>query len=111
VNATADDPSDTIGTAFSTVTLTFSGEPTKGLRLVMHKAGDPDETTYCYDNIASGKDYEVTKFNTSCWDMKGESLTVEDTTKIDKSGLQVSSTSKAITVTELCLEEIAFGAK
>ena len=111
VNAT--EPPDEAGDKMSdykTVTLTFSGAPKSGLRAMVHRKGDGDATTYCLDSIKSGVALDLAKFNTKCW---GETPTVkfsvpDDLPKIDKIGLQVSSSSSKIDV-DLCLEKVEFG--
>jgi hypothetical protein len=114
IGVNAQEPSDAIGSAMSaykTVTFTISGSPSSGLRAMFHRKGDDSATTtYCMDSIKSGKAYDLVKFNTKCW---GESttvyLTTDDLPKIDIVGIQVSSTTAEIPVTDLCLEKVEFG--
>jgi hypothetical protein len=109
VNATADEPTDPIGQPFSWIALGISGSPIDGLRAVVHRHGDPAETLYCFDGVASGEQLPITKFNTACWDNGGRSLTVSDSAQIDKIGLWVPSGSAPITVSNLCLNSIDLG--
>lgn len=103
-----------IGTAFSTVALTFAGKPTTGLRASVHLKGDQPGTTYCYNGVTSGKALKLTDFITTCWDGASctsagcKALTADMAKNIDKVGLQVSSTTAAITVDNLCLSGIQF---
>ena len=112
IGVNAQEPPDAIGSAmssFSTVTFNFSGIPRSGVRAFVHRKGDPDGITYCFDSIASGKTFSLTKFNTKCWgDTTTVLLTSADLPKIDKIGIMVSSTSSAITVNGFCLERITF---
>lgn len=101
-------PGTTIAlTSAASVTFTVSGTPMTGLRAMLHRAGDSDSTTYCA-NMTSGTKISITAFNTKCWDSSGTALTSADLSKIDKAGVQVSSTASAITVTNLCLNSIVF---
>jgi hypothetical protein len=106
VNATIT-PGEPIGRAYSTIAMSFSGSPTAGLRVELHRAGDPDATTYCATN--TGAPVPLTTFNTACWDNTGIAFTAADAPLIDKVGVQVSSTLAAITVANLCLNSITFG--
>jgi hypothetical protein len=117
LNATSTE-GDAIGTAYSSVAISFNGKPTTGLRAELHIKGDPAGTTYCYDGVSSGKDVKLTDFNTKCWAGSPCNLTSEPACKpltsdmaanIDKVGIQVSSTATgAITVDKLCLTGIQF---
>jgi hypothetical protein len=110
VNATSDEPSGAVGQTFSTVTLTFDGTPTSGLRALLHILGDKDDLVYGFEGAKSGVAMDVTKFNTTPWEAaKGVYLTADATSKIDKVLLQVSSTSKDISVSNLCISKIEFG--
>jgi hypothetical protein len=112
IGVNAAEPSDAIGdklAGYKTATFTISGSPSTGLRAMVHRKGDPDGTTYCLDSIKTGKAYDLTKFNTKCWgDTTTVLLTSDDLTKIDKIGVQVSSTQSAIDVKDLCVEKIEF---
>jgi hypothetical protein len=106
VNANADD-SVALGQTFSTIAIVVDGSPTAGLRVELHRQGDPEATTYCANN--TGAAMKLTSFNTACWDGSGTAFTADDAPKIDKVGIQVSSTSQLITVANLCLHQIVFG--
>ena len=93
--------------AYTGVTFNISGAPLTGNRAMIHRAGDSDSTTYCA-TFQSGNKVALTAFNTKCWDGSGVSLASADLSKIDKMGIQVSSTSAAITVANLCLTSIVF---
>jgi len=96
--------------AYAGVTFNITGSPMAGNRAMIHVSGDPDATTFCA-NFVSGTKVALTSFNTKCWDNSGDYLNVkrtDDLKKIDKMGVQVSSTSAAITVDKLCLTSIAF---
>lgn len=101
-------PGTTIGLASAaSVTFSVTGTPTSGLRAMLHRKGDADDVTYCA-NMTSGVKISITAFNTKCWDSSGTSLTVADLANLDKAGVQVSSSSSAITVTNLCLNSVVF---
>jgi hypothetical protein len=113
IGVNAKDPSDAIGDAlkdYTSVAFTLSGSPSSGLRAMLHRKGDPDGTTYCADSIKTDTAIKFTKFNTKCWGGEPTTvyLTADDLPKIDKAGVQVSSTSSPITVTDLCLSKITF---
>jgi hypothetical protein len=106
VNTNADD-TIALGQTFSTIAITVDGSPTAGLRVELHRQSDLEATTYCATN--TGAAMKLTSFNTKCWDGSGTALTADDVPKIDKVGIQVSSTAAAITVANLCLRQIVFG--
>jgi hypothetical protein len=106
VNANADD-TIALGQTFSTIAIVVDGSPLPGLRIELHRQGDLEATTYCALNKAGP--INLTSFNTKCWDGSGTAFTADDAPKIDKVGIQVSSTATAITVTSLCLHQIVFG--
>jgi len=66
--------------------------------------------SYCYNVAASGAVIPLRLFNTLCW---GDPATVylqdADVPTIDRVGIQFNSTSKAITLTNVCVESISFG--
>ncbi len=106
VNATTDEPSGPISKSFSTVTLNWTGGPSSGYRILLHKQGELDDATY---GIAakSGTAYDITKFSSTPWEpAKGTFLTAADATSIDKIMLQVYSGGTAIEVNSLCLKSI-----
>jgi hypothetical protein len=111
-----------LGGSWTSVTITMSGSPTTGLRAELHRNGDGDNATFCA-NMTSGTKIALTSFSTQCWSgcpsgsqapsgLQDVSvcypLTADDVAKIDKVGVQVSSTASAITVSNLCLKEIKF---
>jgi hypothetical protein len=99
-----------LGQSFSTIAITVSGSPTSGLRAMLHRKGDKDETNYCLAMI-SGTVMPMTSFNTKCYDLPpdGDALFASDIPNIDKVGVQVSSSATAITVDNLCVTGITFG--
>ena len=114
VNASTTEGTE-IGTAYSSVAISFNGKPTTGLRAELHIKGDPAGTTYCYNGMTSGTDMKMTDFITTCWDGASctsagcKALTADAAKNIDKIGVQVSSVdSVAITVDKLCLTGIQF---
>jgi hypothetical protein len=106
VNANPDDTVP-IGEAYSTIAVSVTGTPTVGLRLILHRLGDPGNIAYCAGY--TGATMKLTSFNTRCSDNSGVFFTAPDAPKIDKVGVQISSTFSAITVTNLCLNCIIFG--
>lgn len=112
IGVNAKEPPDAAGAAmsgFTTVTFNYSGIPRSGVRAFIHRKGDPDATTYCFDSVKSDVPFALTKFNTKCWgDPSTVYLTPVDLPNIDKIGLMVSSSAAAITVSSFCLERIVF---
>ena len=96
-----------IGKPYTAIAVEVTGSPLTGLRVELHKAGDPVATTYCA-NYKSGP-LALTSFNTACWDNTGNTFAAADAPNIDKVGIQVSATQSAITVTNLCMKSITFG--
>jgi hypothetical protein len=107
VNATV--TSGAIGRAFSTISASISGAPPSGFRIELHRSGDIATTPYCFDGVTSGMQVPLTGFNTACWDNSGIQFTPADAPKIDQVGVQVSSMSTAITLTNMCLNSFTFG--
>jgi hypothetical protein len=106
VNA-SETPGVSIGTAFSSIAVSLTGSPTVGLRVMLHRKGDPDSIFYCANN--TGSLMNLTSFNTACWDDSGVAFTAADAPNIDKVSIQVSSAPYPITVANLCLHSITFG--
>jgi hypothetical protein len=104
----AKEPIAAIGKAFTTITINFTGLPATGLRAELHRSGDAAGATYCA-LLTSGTAMLLTSFNTACWDSTGTAFTAADAAKIDKVSIQVSSTTTAIPVTNLCITSITFG--
>jgi hypothetical protein len=107
VGVNAREPLAPIGTTFQTIAVNITGSPTTGLRIELHRSGDAADATYCAVWSSGAK--VLTSFNTKCWDGSGVALTAADVPTIDKVGVQVTSSTSAITVTSLCLESIVFG--
>jgi hypothetical protein len=110
VGVNAKEPIAAIGVAYSSITVNLSGAPLTDLRAQLHRAGDPAGTTYCF-MMTPGVPIPLTSFNTKCWEPAGGvAFTAADAAKIDKVGVQVSSTTAGnIAVTNLCLKSIVFG--
>lgn len=102
------EPVGPIGRNYSTLTFNLTGTPQTTCWAVVHRAGDAPGTAYCAP-VTSGTAVSITSFNTSCWNGTGPNLTAADTPKIDKIGLQVTSTSSEINVNNLCITSIVFG--
>jgi len=95
--------------AFTSIAATLTGTPITGLRMTLHRKGDPDSTSYC-SAVTSGTAVPFTSFATDCYNtVPVGKLTAADIPLIDKVSIQVSSTSTAaITVTDLCITGITF---
>jgi hypothetical protein len=102
------DPQAAGGLSFKSIAVNVTGSPLTGLRLELHRSGDPEGTTYCA-LMTPGTLIPISKFNTKCWNGLGDALTEADAAKIDKIGVQVSSDSEAIAVNDLCLQSIVLG--
>jgi hypothetical protein len=98
-----------LGQALTSVAITVTGTPTSGLRAMVHRKGDPVGSGYC-SPMTSGTAIPFTSFNTKCYDTPpdGTALTAADVTIIDQVGVQVSSGTAAVTVTNLCITGITF---
>lgn len=107
VGVNASEPNAAIGQSFSAVGLAISGTPSSGLRIELHRAGDPVGATYCA-LWTSSEPVPLTSFNTECWNNGGTYFTAADVRTIDKVGLQVTSGAAAIVVTNLCINSITF---
>ncbi len=107
VDAT-DPPNAPIGIVYSTVTVNFTESSSTDLRIELHRSGDPSTVTYCHDAVVSGTSYLLASFNTQCYGTGGTQFS--DAAKIDQVGLQAtSSEASGLTLTNLCLDSIAFG--
>ena len=86
-----------------------TGSPLSGLRLLLHRKGDADSTNYCHA-VSPGASISLGSFSTTCYDTTnpGTALAATDVPNIDRIGVQVPSTSTAITVSKLCLTGITF---
>jgi hypothetical protein len=108
-SAPAGQPLGDVASSYKTITFTVKGSPQSGLRAEIHRLNDPAEVTYCAD-MTSGKPIELSSFSTQCYGgPKDVKLKVEDLPRIDKLGVQVSSTTSAIKVESLCLTDVSFG--
>lgn len=106
VGATADG-AGTLGQSFSSLALSLTGSPQSGLRVNVHRKGDPSGTVYCAAATA-GTYVSFSSFNTDCWDDSGKSLSSADVATIDRISLLVPSDFSSITVSDLCLTGITF---
>ena len=96
-----------IGTAFASINVAVTG-PVPGLRVNIHRKGDPGTLSYLYCALYTGSAIPLTNFNTACWDNSGTAFTAADAPKIDRVILLVPSSGTAITVTNLCMTGITF---
>ena len=104
VNANSDAVS-TIGVAHTSINVGVTS-PATGLRVNIHRKGDPDTSPYCASYTGSA--IPLTSFNTACWDNSGTAFTAADATNIDKVMIQVPSSGTAVTVTNMCMTGITF---
>ena len=104
--------SGTLGTTYSRITLTTTGTVTptnNAIRAIIHLVSMPSTANPYCATMTSGTSINLTSFNTACWDGTGTSLLATDIPNIDKIGVQISSdTTNAYTVSNFCLESIAF---
>ena len=100
------DPTIAIGRSYASISVSITGSPTSGLRVNIHRKGDPALTLYCAAYAASA--IPLTAFNTTCWDNSGTAFTVADAPKIDRVSIRVPSGSSPIGVTNLCMTGITF---
>jgi hypothetical protein len=110
VGVNAGDPDTvTLGQSFTSVAITVTGSPSSGLRAIVHRKGDPEDTQYCLA-YASGA-MALTSFSLTCYDSAspGTKITTADIPNINKVAVQVTSNqTAAITVTDLCITKIEF---
>ena len=104
VNANSDAVS-AIGVAHTSINVGVTN-PATGLRVNIHRKGDPDTTPYCASYTGSA--IPLTSFNTACWDNSGTAFTAADAANIDKVMIQVPSSGTAVTVTNMCMTGITF---
>lgn len=99
----------TLGQSFTSIAITVTGSPLSGLRVQVHRRGDPDTTNYCA-TLTSGTAIPFVAFNTKCYDFPadGVALTAADVPNIDQIDVQVPSGFTAITMTTLCITGITF---
>ncbi len=108
MNATPDEPPHVIGRNFTSVSFTFSGAPTKGVRAVLRFVGG-FVAEYGLDDISSGQILDITKFTTADAGTTVKSLTISDTPYIDAVGVRIPSGSAEIPVKDFCLSGVDFG--
>jgi len=98
-----------LGQAFTSVTIAMTGSPSTGLRAIVHLKGDSPDTQYCFA-MTPGTAIPFTSFSATCWDTAapGTAITAAQVANVDKIAVQVTSTSSAITVTDLCITGITF---
>lgn len=102
-------PTGSLGVGFKTITMYLTGTPGAAeLRVVVHRRGDADDVWYCA-TFSSGNAVAPAALNTKCWDLSGTALTEADVRTIDRVGIQVPSSSTAITLNNLCITRILFG--
>ncbi|MBN2573877.1 MAG: hypothetical protein JXP73_04865 [Deltaproteobacteria bacterium] len=97
---------------YKTITYHLTGSPLSGLRGQVHLISQPEDKSYCANiSVTDGKaTATLTSFGTECWGGSNNvKLTADDLPNIDKVMVQVSSTSSAITVDNLCLTGVSFG--
>ena len=108
---TSEPPGVTLGKPHTSMALTVTGNPSTGLRAVLHVKGEPAGQAYCAD-LVSGQAIPLSKFNLECWSgdaaPPAKALSVDNIPNIDKVGIQVSSTATEIKVENLYLRSIAF---
>jgi hypothetical protein len=108
VGVDSSDPEGTpIAKAFSSIVFSVTGLPATGLGAVLHRKGDPAGRIYCAA-LSTGVPIPFTSFTTNCGNVSGVGLELADVPNIDKIAVQVSSTTEAIVIENLCLVEIAF---
>lgn len=109
VGVNAKDPIGPIGLAFQTIAVNLSGSVPAGLRIELHRAGDPSDITYCA-NATSGHAVALTSFSTECWSaLYGTALAAADAATIDRIGVQISPSLSPITLDGLCLDSVGLG--
>jgi hypothetical protein len=106
IGADVASPNAPLGRSYGSISVIFTGKPSSNLRIVLHRSGDPATTTYCQDQVQSGSSYHLTGFNTLCQDGSGAQFAVSDAALIDQIGLQVTASTSAIAVSNLCLGSI-----
>ena len=107
VGVNANDPSGTLGTAFTSMTMAASGLPTGTVRAQVHVKGDPDSTSYCMTYSASAM--TLAKFATDCYNPTPLLLIpAASIANIDKVSLEAVSGAAAVTVASMCITGITF---
>jgi hypothetical protein len=107
VGVNANDPSGTLGKAFTTMTMTATGLPTGIVRAQVHVLGDPDSNSYCMTYSASAM--TLAKFAVDCYATAPTQLIpAASIANIDKVSLEAVSGQTAVTVTSMCITGITF---
>ena len=101
------DQSPVLGKIYATIEVAVTGTPTNGLRVLLHRSGDPASFTFCA--MYKSGPIPFANFNANCWDNSGQKFTTADSAKIDGFSLMVPSGPQAIKVTDLCMTGITFG--
>jgi hypothetical protein len=108
VDSTPAEGDRVLGQSFTSVSAQLTGVPLTGLRLIVHRKGDPVGTTYCA-NMTSGLLVAFTTFNTACWSpTTGTYLAATDVPILDQVSVQVPSGTSAVTISNLCLAGFTF---
>ena len=109
INATPDS-GGALGQSFTGVSISLTGAPLSGLRVIVHRKGDDVNTNYCSSLISPGETILFSSFSTTCWDTTstGTPLAVADVASLDQIGVQVPSGNAAISVKSLCITGITF---
>lgn len=102
-----------LGQSYANLTIDMTGIPAAAgpsLRAVVHRRGDPASTTYCAP-VTSGVAIPFTGFSTLCFVLGGGGsiMTAADVPSIDSIGVQISSESTAVTVSDFCITGIKLG--
>ncbi len=97
-----------LGQSFTSISIAISGSPSSGLRAKVHRKGDSSSVDYCAPYTTGA--IPLTSFTTTCYDTAkpGTAITAADVPNIDQVGIQVSSGTTAITVSNLCITGITF---
>jgi hypothetical protein len=95
-----------IGMPYTSIDVSVSGSPTNGLRVIVHRKGDPLTAPYCA--AYTGSAIPFTSFNTACWSGGGTALLPADVPNINWVAVEIPSSTTAITVNNLCLKSITF---
>ena len=107
INATPGNPGGPLGQSFSALTVSMTGSPSTGIRVLVHRISDASGANYCA-SWSPGTAIPFTSFNTTCWNSLGKYLTPTDVATIDQIGVQVYSDSVPISVKNLCVTGITF---
>ncbi|HJX66331.1 MAG TPA: hypothetical protein VJ860_20530, partial [Polyangia bacterium] len=95
-----------MGMPYTSIDVSVSGTPSNGLRVIVHRKGDPLTAPYCA--AYTGSAIPFTSFNTACWSGGGTALLPADVPNINWVAVEIPSSTTAITVNNLCLKSITF---